>query len=75
MTTSATKPTALSSTSRRARGSEKIQRHFRPESWGRWSNAQLGNEVEIEFNDPLPQSFDLVITAKPMAQTPIALFR
>lgn len=36
----------------------------RPESWGRWSNAQLGNEVEIEFNDPLPESFDLVITAK-----------
>lgn len=36
----------------------------RPESWGRWSNAQLGNEVEIEFNDPLPASFDLVITAK-----------
>jgi phosphoglycerol transferase len=36
----------------------------RPESWGRWSNAQLSNEVSIEFNDPLPESFDLVITAK-----------
>jgi phosphoglycerol transferase len=46
----------------------------RPESWGRWSNAQLGNEVSIEFNDPLPASFDLVITAKafgPNANKPI----
>lgn len=36
----------------------------RPESWGRWSNAQLGNEVKIEYKEPLPQKFDLVITAK-----------
>lgn len=36
----------------------------RPESWGRWSNAQLGEEVKIEYNQPLPESFDLVITAK-----------
>lgn len=36
----------------------------RPESWGRWSNAQLGNEVKIEYAHPLPQKFDLVITAK-----------
>ncbi|MCS2149286.1 phosphatidylglycerol--membrane-oligosaccharide glycerophosphotransferase [Scandinavium manionii] len=36
----------------------------RPESWGRWSNAQLGNEVKIEYKTPLPQKFDLVITAK-----------
>ncbi len=46
----------------------------RPESWGRWSNAQLGNEVFIEFNDPLPANFDLVITAKafgPNANKPI----
>ncbi len=46
----------------------------RPESWGRWSNARLGNEVSIEFNDPLPESFDLVITAKafgPNANKPI----
>ena len=46
----------------------------RPESWGRWSNAQLGNEVSIEFNDPLPANFDLVITAKafgPNANKPI----
>ena len=46
----------------------------RPESWGRWSNAQLGNAVSIEFNNPLPASFDLVITAKafgPNANKPI----
>lgn len=36
----------------------------RPESWGRWSNAQLGDEVKIEYNAPLPKKFDLVITAK-----------
>lgn len=36
----------------------------RPESWGRWSNAQLGDEVKIEYNTPLPKKFDLVITAK-----------
>ncbi|WP_338464238.1 phosphatidylglycerol--membrane-oligosaccharide glycerophosphotransferase [Franconibacter daqui] len=46
----------------------------RPESWGRWSNAQLGNEVKIEYNAPLPEKFDLVITAKafgPNANKPI----
>ncbi|AZI89034.1 phosphatidylglycerol--membrane-oligosaccharide glycerophosphotransferase [Kosakonia sp. CCTCC M2018092] len=36
----------------------------RPESWGRWSNAQLGKEVAIEYQQPLPVQFDLVITAK-----------
>ena len=36
----------------------------RPESWGRWSNAQLGDEVKIEYKHPLPKKFDLVITAK-----------
>lgn len=36
----------------------------RPESWGRWSNAQLGDEVKIEYKTPLPKKFDLVITAK-----------
>ncbi|MNZ81763.1 phosphoglycerol transferase I [compost metagenome] len=36
----------------------------RPESWGRWSNAQLGEEVKIEYAEPLPEKFDLVITAK-----------
>lgn len=46
----------------------------RPESWGRWSNAQLGEEVKIEYNTPLPESFDLIITAKaygPNANKPI----
>jgi phosphoglycerol transferase len=46
----------------------------RPESWGRWSNAQLGNEVKIEYKQPLPPKFDLVITAKafgPNADKPI----
>ena len=46
----------------------------RPESWGRWSNAQLGNEVKIEYKAPLPEKFDLVITAKafgPNANKPI----
>ncbi|MEB4673499.1 phosphatidylglycerol--membrane-oligosaccharide glycerophosphotransferase [Enterobacteriaceae bacterium G50] len=40
----------------------------RPEAWGRWSNAQLGNEVKIEYQHPLPKKFDLVITAKAFGQ-------
>ena len=36
----------------------------RPESSGRWSNAQLSEEVTIEYKAPLPKKFDLVITAK-----------
>ena len=46
----------------------------RPEAWGRWSNAQLGQEVKIEDQHPLPKRFDLVITAKafgPNADKPI----
>ena len=46
----------------------------RPESWGRWSNAQLSDEVKIEYAHPLPEKFDLVITAKafgPNAHHPI----
>ncbi len=46
----------------------------RPESWGRWSNAQLDKEVKIEYNAPLPEKFELVITAKafgPNAGQPI----
>ena len=46
----------------------------RPESWGRWSNAQLGKAVKIEYKAPLPPEFDLVITAKaygPNADRPI----
>ncbi|MDR9889233.1 phosphatidylglycerol--membrane-oligosaccharide glycerophosphotransferase [Pseudenterobacter timonensis] len=46
----------------------------RPETWGRWSNAQLGKEVKIEYHQPLPEKFDLVITAKaygPNANKPI----
>lgn len=46
----------------------------RPESWGRWSNAQLGKAVKIEYQHPLPKQFDLVITAKafgPNADKPI----
>ncbi|MCU5773718.1 phosphatidylglycerol--membrane-oligosaccharide glycerophosphotransferase [Erwiniaceae bacterium BAC15a-03b] len=36
----------------------------RPEEWGRWSNANLAAEVKIEYSEPLPESFDLVITAR-----------
>lgn len=46
----------------------------RPENWGRWSNAQLGETVKIEYRDPLPEKFDLIITAKafgPNAGQPI----
>ncbi|WP_318374866.1 phosphatidylglycerol--membrane-oligosaccharide glycerophosphotransferase [Enterobacter sp.] len=46
----------------------------RPESWGRWSNAQLGKAVKIEYKAPLPAEFELVITAKafgPNADRPI----
>nr|VXZ88963.1 phosphoglycerol transferase I [Klebsiella pneumoniae] len=41
---------------------------------GRWSNAQLGSDVKIEYKEPLPEKFDLVITAKaygPNANKPI----
>lgn len=34
------------------------------ESWGRWSNANLAPKVSVEYVDPLPARFDLVITAK-----------
>ncbi|MCL9646877.1 phosphatidylglycerol--membrane-oligosaccharide glycerophosphotransferase [Pantoea eucrina] len=46
----------------------------RPESWGRWSNANLAPEVNIEYAEPLPSRFDLVITARAFganAQQPI----
>lgn len=36
----------------------------RPEEWGRWSNANLAPEVKIEYSEPLPEAFDLVITAR-----------
>ncbi|MEQ4530253.1 MAG: phosphatidylglycerol--membrane-oligosaccharide glycerophosphotransferase [Mixta sp.] len=46
----------------------------RPEAWGRWSNANLAPEVTIDYAQPLPPRFDLVIRAKafgPNAQRPI----
>ncbi|XXN63801.1 phosphatidylglycerol--membrane-oligosaccharide glycerophosphotransferase [Enterobacter ludwigii] len=46
----------------------------RPEDWGRWSNANLAPEVNIEYTDPLPARFDVVITARaygPNAHRPI----
>ena len=46
----------------------------RPESWGRWSNANLAPEVNIEYVDALPARFDMVITARawgPNAHRPI----
>ncbi|NIF22541.1 phosphatidylglycerol--membrane-oligosaccharide glycerophosphotransferase [Candidatus Pantoea multigeneris] len=36
----------------------------RQENWGRWSNANLAPKVTIEYNDPLPANFELVITAR-----------
>lgn len=36
----------------------------RPEAWGRWSNANLAPAVKIEYVEPLPEKFDLVIVAK-----------
>lgn len=36
----------------------------RPEAWGRWSNANLAPAVKIEYAEPLPEKFDLIITAK-----------
>lgn len=47
----------------------------RPESWGRWSNAQLGSDVKIEYKEPLPEKFDLRSPPKLMAQTLISRFR
>ncbi|WP_275555969.1 phosphatidylglycerol--membrane-oligosaccharide glycerophosphotransferase [Mixta sp. Marseille-Q2659] len=46
----------------------------RPEAWGRWSNANLAPEVTIDYAQPLPPRFDLIIRAKafgPNAQRPI----
>mgnify|MGYP001942070405 CR=1 FL=1 len=46
----------------------------RQEEWGRWSNANLAPEVKIEYQQPLPETFDLVITARaigPNAHRPI----
>lgn len=46
----------------------------RPELWGRWSNAQLGDEVKIEYAESLPEHFELTIVAKafgPNAGQPI----
>ncbi|QKJ85653.1 Phosphoglycerol transferase I [Paramixta manurensis] len=46
----------------------------RTENWGRWSNANLAPEVNIQYAAPLPERFDLVITAKafgPNAHRPI----
>lgn len=40
----------------------------RPELWGRWSNAQLCDAVKIEYKDPLPARFDLIITARAFGQ-------
>lgn len=37
---------------------------FRSESWGRWFNAQLGDEVKIEYKYSLSKKFDLVIIVK-----------
>lgn len=36
----------------------------RPESWGRWSNANLAPEVTIEYQQPLPEQFTLKMNAK-----------
>ncbi len=36
----------------------------RPENWGRWSNANIDKAVTIEYNNPLPSAFDMVIRAK-----------
>ena len=44
------------------------------EAWGRWSSAQSGQEVKIEYRHPRPKRFDLVITAEafgPNAEKPI----
>lgn len=59
-------------------GAPEEVKHFsgisRPESWGRWSNANLADAVKIEYDHPLPEKFALVITAKafgPNANHPI----
>jgi len=40
----------------------------RPESWGRWSNANLAPEVTIEYREPLPEQFTLKMKAKAFGQ-------
>ena len=34
------------------------------ETWGRWSDANLGAAVQFQFKDPLPQQFKLVMQVK-----------
>lgn len=36
----------------------------RPEAWGRWSNANTAPQVKIDYLEPLPEKFDLVLIAK-----------
>lgn len=36
-----------------------------PEAWGRWSDANLASSIRIDFNDPLPNRFNLKFTAQP----------
>ncbi len=34
------------------------------EEWGRWSDANLAPAVDIDYVDPLPKRFDLVLRAR-----------
>ena len=34
------------------------------EEWGRWSDANLAPAVDIDYVDPLPKTFDLVLRAR-----------
>ncbi|WP_395490463.1 phosphatidylglycerol--membrane-oligosaccharide glycerophosphotransferase [Cedecea davisae] len=36
----------------------------RPEAWGRWSNGNTAPQVKIDYFEPLPEKFDLVLIAK-----------
>jgi phosphoglycerol transferase len=36
-----------------------------PESWGRWSDANLSSSVRIDFQGPLPNRFYLVFSGQP----------
>ena len=45
------------------------------EEWGRWSDANLAPAVDIDYVDPLPKRFDLVLRARATATTSANRFR
>ncbi|CAO95458.1 phosphatidylglycerol--membrane-oligosaccharide glycerophosphotransferase [Erwinia tasmaniensis] len=43
---------------------QKISGLSHPEAWGRWSDANLQPDVNIQYSEPLPAAFTLTMTAR-----------